>query len=443
MTQQDPFENYKKRREVELMENEFQEGASRKRELIEDLLNESGEIAELEERVTDEMQDFLADSTRTAEKMLEKIAEEGPKGKAEEELKHDLQSFIADAQAPEADPPADSGPPSAAPPPQTPAAEPADQKFDLRAALQKIRKGGGNTPDLPPLAGTPGAAAAVVDESARSREEILDSFDATYNQVSNLLNRKLDEPAGDAAGALPALGDTTRPEAPPAAPTASVASTAPPSVAPASPPSVAPASPPSAAPAPTTDPLADPFGGGAEGGGMASTNAFTAEPHEDRDIDDPVPGEEPEGWDLPERKPPPGAWVVAKQKEEGEAGMAGMAGDTYLLKKLSQEVRRLNRVYLVLLEKAVVTRAEVEGPGADGSKITVDSGSAPKSDADDDEDDAVGVDDYDEERYRPILTNENDFSLSTLVKDVHRLKTLRTVLLKKGVVSEKEMAKAK
>ena len=53
------------------------------------------------------------------------------------------------------------------------------------------------------------------------------------------------------------------------------------------------------------------------------------------------------------------------------------------------------------------------------------------------------MDDYDEERYRPILTNENEFSLSTLVKDVHRLKTLQTVLAKKGIVSEKEMAKVK
>jgi hypothetical protein len=195
-----------------------------------------------------------------------------------------------------------------------------------------------------------------------------------------------------------------------------------------------------AAPAPAVEPPS-PSPAGAEplpAGG--ATNVFAAEPGEDRDIDDEPEGE-PEGWNIPVRKPPPGAWVVAKQKEEGEAGMAGMAGDTYLLKKLSQEVRRLNRVYLVLLEKGIVTREEVEGPGADG-KIPVDSGAAPKArDASDDED--VSVEDYEEDRYRPILTNEKDFSLSTLVKDVHRLKTLQTVLQKKGIVSEKEMAKVK
>jgi len=437
VTNQDPFEDYKKRREIELMEHEFQEGASQKRELIENLLNESGEVEQLEERVTDEMEDFLAESTRTAERMLDKLHEEGPTGQADEELKQDLQSFIAGAQAPEPAP-AELPPlglqaaqPSS--PPALPAGEAVPQALDLRGALARIRQHGGT--ELPPMQASTLASPAVPpeEESARTRDEILHSFDATYQQVSDLLNRKIEDPPGEAPGVLPGLAEPVRHDTPHGAPTASAAPAAPAAARPA------------AAPAPSADPLADPFaGGGGDAGGMASTNAFEADPEEDRDIDDPLPGEVPEGWDLPDHKPPPGAWVVAKQKEEGEAGMAGMAGDTYLLKKLSQEVRRLNRVYLVLLEKKVVTREEVEGPGANGSAIAVDSGSAPKADsADDDDDDVVGVDDYDEERYRPILTNENDFSLSTLVKDVHRLKTLKTVHLKKGVVSEKEMAKVK
>ena len=89
--------------------------------------------------------------------------------------------------------------------------------------------------------------------------------------------------------------------------------------------------------------------GGGEGGGGSpggATNVFEAEPDEDRDIDDEG---DPPGWDIPVKPPPPGAWVVARQKEEGEAGLAGMAGDTYLLKKMSQEVKRLNRMYLVLI----------------------------------------------------------------------------------------------
>ena len=43
---------------VELMEREFQKSSSEKRELIQSLLSESGEIEELDERVTDEMQDY-------------------------------------------------------------------------------------------------------------------------------------------------------------------------------------------------------------------------------------------------------------------------------------------------------------------------------------------------------------------------------------------------
>ena len=54
----------------------------------------------------------------------------------------------------------------------------------------------------------------------------------------------------------------------------------------------------------------------------------------------------------------------------------------------------------------------------------------------------VTVDDLDDERYRPILTNDKNFSLSSLVQDVHRLKCLRDVLLKKGVISAKELKKA-
>ena len=76
MSQRDPFEDYRRRREVELMENEFQTKATDKRDRLEKLLNESGELAELEERVTDEMQDFLADSTQAAEKMLERLYED-------------------------------------------------------------------------------------------------------------------------------------------------------------------------------------------------------------------------------------------------------------------------------------------------------------------------------------------------------------------------------
>ena len=107
----------------------------------------------------------------------------------------------------------------------------------------------------------------------------------------------------------------------------------------------------------------------------------------------------------------------------------------------------MNRLYLVLLEKGVVTREEVEGgapPGAAPKAPKPASKKKPKAAEGDDEedDDVVSIDDYDEERYRPILTSEKDFSLSTLVKDVHRLKCLREVLVKKGVVSEKELEKA-
>jgi len=172
-------------------------------------------------------------------------------------------------------------------------------------------------------------------------------------------------------------------------------------------------------------------GGDGEGGGVGGvTNRFQADPGEDRDIDDDVDTDEPPGWNIPVRPPPPGAWVVAREKEEGQSGLAGAAGDTYLIKKLCQEVRGLNRVYLVLLEKGVVNRDEVEGDGR------------PTAGADDEED-GLSVDDLNDERYRPIDTSEQNFSLSALVKDVHRLKMLREVLVKKGIVSQKELEKAK
>jgi hypothetical protein len=182
-------------------------------------------------------------------------------------------------------------------------------------------------------------------------------------------------------------------------------------------------------------------------------NAFQAEPGEDGDIDDDVDMDQPVGWDIPSRPPPPGAWVVEKQKEEGASGLAGMPGDTYLMKKMSEEVRQMNLLYLVLLEKGVVTRDEVEGSGAPSGDEEKGKGPekrkpAPKrpkpskASEEDDEDDIVTVDDYDESQFRPIITSEKDFSLSGLVKDIHRLKCLREVLLKKGVVSQKELKKA-
>jgi hypothetical protein len=441
VSQRDPFEDYRRRREVELMEHDFQKTAGEKRERLEKLLSESGELAELEERVTDEMQDFLADSTKAAEKMLERLHEdEGETGESHAELKAELQNFLKGAQAAQAAP-------SAAAPAAAPAPAPeANKPPDLRAALDRIRKHGGGDgapapSESPPPAAEPPAAAP------RSPEEILQSFDATYQQVSDLLNRRTssrDEPP--AGHKLPGLSETVQRDRPRETPRAASAPAAPPAAPPAEPPPAA-APPAQEAPVNPFEPETTKFkaptlppSGGEGGGAGGATNHFAAEPEEDRDIDD-NPDQEPEGWNLPERKPPPGAWVVERQKEEGEAGMAGMAGDTYLLKKLSQEVRRLNRLYLVLLEKKVVTRDEVEGPGADG-KILVDKGAAPRASSDHD-DDCASVDDYEEDRYRPILTNEKEFSLSTLVKDVHRLKTLRTVLVKKGVVSEKELSKVK
>ena len=179
------------------------------------------------------------------------------------------------------------------------------------------------------------------------------------------------------------------------------------------------------------------------GGGTASTNIFPAEPHEDRDIDDDLDVEGPNGWNLPVRPPPPGAWVVERQKEGGEAALAGMAGDTYLLKKLSQEVRQLNKVYLALLKRGVVTREEVEGAGRPGTgrKTAARRPPPPAAAEEEDDDEVVSVDDFDDDRYRPILVSDDGFSLSGLVQDVHRLKCLRDVLVRKGVVSEKELKK--
>lgn len=185
-----------------------------------------------------------------------------------------------------------------------------------------------------------------------------------------------------------------------------------------------PAMPEPRSPEPPPAPPPEPAGGSPAG----VTNVFESEPGEDRDIDDGIEDAAPAGWDLPVRPPPPGAWVVAKQKEEGEAGLAGSAGDTYLIKKLCQEVRGLNRLYLVLIEKKVVSREEVEGPIAVRDR---DPGA--------EDDDDFSVEDYSEDRYRPILIDEKDFSLSSLVADVHRLKALRETLVKKGIVSKKDL----
>ena len=421
MSNRDPFEDYKKRREIEIMESRFKEKAAAQRKRIEELLTSpEGDPGDIEDRVNQEMEDFLSESTRTAEEVLESMSDEGGSGEGgqlsrSEEIRREIRNFFAAVDGDSAldDEPSLPPPPVAPlPPPErrTPAppkpsiterrplGSPEGGKsapVDLRAALEKIRRHSGGAAMPPPPAS---------EESSEPdpRREVLDSFDQTVRHVSDLIQKRIDSEEPLPAAERDAVAEDGRP----------------------------------------SPELPDPDMEGEEGAPPPGvTNVFQAEPGEDRDLDDDVDAEEPPGWNLPVRPPPPGAWIVKKQKEEGEAGLAGSAGDTYLLKKLSQEVRRLNRVYLVLLEKKIVTREEVEGPGT-GAPVRVDTPPAEEQDGDGD-DDAVSIDDYDEERYRPIITSENDFSLSNLVKDVHRLNCLRDVLLKKGVVTEKELKKAK
>ncbi len=436
MSQSDPFEDYRRRREIEVMESRFRERAAKQRKKLETLLAGEVDPNEMERKVNQEMQDFLTGATQTAEKMIE-ILRADEAGEVKEEIRAEIENvFGGDPGAPPAPAPAPGAAPSApglgrrssapvakpgpsgsSPAPATRrslgAAKPGEGRavMDLNSALQRIRshirrkeERRGSAPS--PEEDDPSETTSEI--LAGTRRQILESFDQTFDQVAEVIQRRMEfaglEPAG---AARPAGGAEPPGPSPPSAP------------------------PPPAAPPPAGD-LSEEADAGTPPG---VTNVFAAEVEEDRDLDDDVDPAEPPGWNIPSRPPPPGAWVVERQKEEGEAGLSGMAGDTYLLRKLSQEVRRLNRVYRALLAKGVVTREEVEGSGR---------GPAPKrgGEGEPDDDDAMSVDDYDEDRYRPILTSEDDFSLSGLVQDVHRLKQLRDVLVKKGVVSEKDLKKA-
>ncbi|MHC4470974.1 MAG: hypothetical protein ACYTDY_08615 [Planctomycetota bacterium] len=479
------------------MEARFRKRASEQRRRLETLLREESEPGELERKVTEEMEDFLSESTLTAERMLEDIDQGGEMPPADrEELRANIENFFAGVidsateplrrrDAPDEPPGEDEsevlrerlgGPAKPKPRPKRPMAEPAPaetppkpsvterralggkstppgQPLDLKAALDRIQQHTKDAPipepgKPPPETGEPSPAPGGAYSG--SREEILDSFDRTFDQVSGILEEDAEAQRGGEGGPPPVLEPAAL-EPSPVVP--SWSDEAPPAEEPpeteAAPDE--PSTPEEAAaryremirksgaklgqehePGPRPEPPPE-----AEGSLPAGVrNVFEAEPGEDRDIDDDVDTDSPPGWDIPTRPPPPGAWVVEKQKEEGGAALAGMAGDTYLMRKMNQEVRLLNKLYLLLLKKGVVTREEVEGSGAAPSE------KAKKPPVQDDDDDEFSVDDVDDDRFRPILTDDKDFSLSGLVQDIHRLKCLRDVLLKKGVVSEKELKKA-
>jgi hypothetical protein len=428
----DPFEKFRERREIEIMERGFKVEAERRQQ--DEHPEEPDPEAEQDEKIRREMEDFLCESTQSLERVLGEISDSVDEEEIGEILAQDREGNDSPPPAPpvwsepekkkpvaaEPEPPA--APPE--PPPQPsiverrPLGAPEEEQkpLDLKAALERIRKHrGGAAPAAPAAERAPAPPPPAPEppppfEPAPPPEpEPRAILTAKPPNVDDPPRPVLSSPM-DMLGNAPAPAFTPDPPPePPAAPPSEPLMRDPAFETPPSPPGDA--------------------AGDLEGPGLASTNVFEAEPGEDDDLDEGKSGGDP-GWDLPPRPTPPGAWVVAKQKEQGDAGLTGAAGDTYLIKKLCQEVRQLNRLYQVLLDKNVVTREEVEGPGAAG-----------RDGGDEGDDDEVGVDDYNDTSYRPIITTETDFSLSGLVKDMHRLKVLKEVLVKKGVVSAKELDK--
>ncbi len=125
----DPFEAFKNRREIELLECRFKKEAKEQRQRVDDALAEDDVEAVVEDKVTREMQDFFKESTDNVEKVLVKIS-----GPVEP---NDIEEALEQVATTSPDPAGVEGDA----PPDVPAAGPSTKEpLDLRAALARIRQ---------------------------------------------------------------------------------------------------------------------------------------------------------------------------------------------------------------------------------------------------------------------------------------------------------------
>lgn len=138
MSKIDPFEAFKNRREIELLEGRFKKQAEDQQKRVDEAYSEGDADAAVVDRVTLEMEDFFKQSTDTVEKVIEKITGQVSDEAIEKALEQ-VAAASPDAEPDEPDEPDRPDEPefvmmSSAPSPAV------SQKLDLRAALARIRQ---------------------------------------------------------------------------------------------------------------------------------------------------------------------------------------------------------------------------------------------------------------------------------------------------------------